>query len=78
MSITEKETGNPSKRKGNREERRGKEKTSDREEECQRRKRKEETMSNERVRVIRVSTTSIYIVFLDTSRPRGCKGVTIA
>ena len=28
-----------------------------------RRKRKEETMSNERVRVIRVSTTWIYIVF---------------
>ena len=26
-------------------------------------KRKEETMSNERVRVIRVSTTWIYIVF---------------
>ena len=63
MSITEKETGNPSKRKGNREERRGKEKTSDRREEGQRRKRKEGTMSNERVRVIRVSTTSIYIVF---------------
>ena len=34
-----------------------------REEGCQRRKRKEETMSNERVRVIRVSTTWIYIVF---------------
>ena len=51
MSITEKETGNPSKRKGNREERK------------KRGKRKEETMSNERVRVIRVSTTSIYIVF---------------
>ena len=61
MSITEKETGNPSKRKGV--ERGGKEKTSDRGEEGQRRKRKEETMSNERVRVIRVSTTWIYIVF---------------
>ena len=40
-------------------ERGGKEKNRDREEE----KRKEETMSNERVRVIRVSTTWIYIVF---------------
>ena len=37
------------------------EEKGDREEEGQRRKRKEETMSNERVRVIRVSTTSIYI-----------------
>ena len=45
------------------EEKRGKEKTSDRREEGQRRKSKEETMSNERVRVIRVSTTWIYIVF---------------
>ena len=61
MSITEKETGNPSEKKKSR--RRGKEKTSDRGEEGQRRKRKEETMSNERVRVIRVSTTWIYIVF---------------
>ena len=39
------------------------EEKGDREEEGQRRKRKEETMSNERVRVIRVSTTWIYIVF---------------
>ena len=39
------------------------EEKKDREEEGQRRKRKEETMSNERVRVIGVSTTSIYIVF---------------
>ena len=49
------------------------EEKGDREEEGQRRKRKEETMSNERVKVIRVSTTSIYIVFLDTSRSRGVK-----
>ena len=56
MSITEKETGNPSKRKKDR----GSEKKRDREE---KEKRKEETMSNERVRVIRVSTTWIYIVF---------------
>ena len=39
------------------------EEKGDGEEEGQRRKRKEETMSNERVRVIRVSTTWIYIVF---------------
>ena len=65
MSITEKETGNPSEKKSRR---RGKEKTSDRREEGQtkreiEKKKKEETMSNERVRVIRVSTTWIYIVF---------------
>ena len=65
MSITEKEAGNPSEKKSRR---RGKEKRSDRREEGQtkreiEKKKKEETMSNERVRVIRVSTTWIYIVF---------------
>ena len=70
MSITEKETGNPSKRKGDRGEERRRQVIEEkrvREEKGQRgkkrRKRKEETMSNERVRVIRVSTTWIYIVF---------------
>ena len=70
MSITGKETGNPSKRKGDRGEERRRQVIEEkrvREEKGQRgkkrRKRKEETMSNERVRVIRVSTTWIYIVF---------------
>ena len=58
MSITEKETGNPSKWKGDKqviEEKRDREEKGQRGK--KRRKRGEQTMSNKLVRVIRVTTT---------------------